>query len=289
MKEHAEALPTANSTFSRGPCSPLKTSPQSNSDGLFAAPIGSTIFSGFIYARIQPSSLEASFATSLVARSNIFARDSDTPAWVFMQGPQASILLGEKQGYRIGLGGRLETDHHSIYLASPDFGRSAESELTKSYVATMLSTGGQGWYGREFKTAPILTEADKIREEFLDTVNAMKDGSHRDLRVLDRLTALYRDSIEEDEVIRSGSLSQLRAFFLENPTLAVPKITLTPSGTLRIRWIPDQEQFTAIEFTGKALCRLVTRIRRGSHLATSFISEPLSNLMTIASAIGAAF
>lgn len=68
-----------------------------------------------------------------------------------------------------------------------------------------------------------------------------------------RIIALYRDALLEDERILSASLQQFVHFFVAHPNLSRPRITLTPDGTLRVRWIQGPEDFTAIEFTGKFL------------------------------------
>jgi hypothetical protein len=86
---------------------------------------------------------------------------------------------------------------------------------------------------------------------------------------------------------RSG---QFVDFFLAQPRLGLPKITLTPDGTLRARWIGGQRNFVAIEFTGEPLAKLVAEIPRDSNLtAAHFASEPLKNILSVARAIGASF
>jgi hypothetical protein len=82
----------------------------------------------------------------------------------------------------------------------------------------------------------------------------------RDRQIAERLITLYRAAIEEDETVRPASITQFRAFFLAYPELGLPKITLTPDGTLRARWIQGPGNFVAIEFAGEPNAKLVTEI-----------------------------
>ncbi len=116
------------------------------------------------------------------------------------------------------------------------------------------------------------------------------DNKPRDQRIADRITALHRDALAEDESILPDSLAQFTDFFLANPDLGVPKITLTPDGTLRVRWIHGPASFVALEFTGEPLIKFVAEIPRENGLtARHFSSEPLSSVLSIARAIGASF
>lgn len=111
----------------------------------------------------------------------------------------------------------------------------------------------------------------------------------RDRRIADRLTALYRDAISEGESIRAGSVAQFANFFLQHVQLGVPKITLTPDGTLRSRWIQGPENFLAIEFIGGRFARIVAELPRANgETATYFCYEELNNVLHIAGAMGAA-
>jgi hypothetical protein len=112
----------------------------------------------------------------------------------------------------------------------------------------------------------------------------------RNRQIATRLTALYRAALEEDETIRPASISQFKNFFLANPDLGLPKITLTPASTLRARWIQGARDFVAIEFTGEQNAKLVAEIPRDNGLtATHFGSEPLKNIVVIAQGIGVSF
>ena len=69
--------------------------------------------------------------------------------------------------------------------------------------------------------------------------------------------------------------------------LGLPKITLTPDGALRARWIRGEGHFFAIEFTGKPLLKLVAEVpRKPGVIANHFSSEPIERVTTFAQAIG---
>ncbi|HUY13590.1 MAG TPA: hypothetical protein VMX16_08170 [Terriglobia bacterium] len=109
-------------------------------------------------------------------------------------------------------------------------------------------------------------------------------------QIPDRLTALYRDAYAENQSIVADSVSQFADFFRNHRDLGLPKITLTPDGTLRVRWIHGPGNFTAIEFTGKPLAKLVAEIpREGGLTARYFTTEPIENILTAARAVGASF
>ena len=123
--------------------------------------------------------------------------------------------------------------------------------------------------------------------------NAIQDlylsQNSRDRQIAERLKCLYRDSLEEEEEIRTGSIDQFCKFFLNNRGVGVPKITLTPDGTLRARWIHDVGNFIAIEFTGKPLACVVAEMPRINRTAKYFFSESIENVVPNARAIGASF
>lgn len=125
-----------------------------------------------------------------------------------------------------------------------------------------------------------------------DAVRALSTSTSgsRDRQIADRISALHRDALAEGESILPDSLGQFTDFFLANPDLGVPKITLTPDGTLRVRWIHGPGDFVAIEFTGAPMAKLVAEIPREHGLTASyFIGEPLTSILSIARAIGASF
>jgi hypothetical protein len=112
----------------------------------------------------------------------------------------------------------------------------------------------------------------------------------RDRQIAERITALHRDALADDERIRAGSLAQFTQFFLAHSDLGLPKLTLTPDGTLRARWIHGPGDFVAVEFTGRPTAKLVAEIpREGGLTATHFDSEPVKNIVSVARAIGASF
>jgi hypothetical protein len=112
--------------------------------------------------------------------------------------------------------------------------------------------------------------------------------SLRDAQVAKRLGELYKDAEQEGEKILPSSLAQFGMFFLENPESGVPKITLTPDGSLRARWIQGAGNFFAIEFTGEPLVKLVAEVPRGADVtAQHFSSETIENVPAFALTIGA--
>ena len=114
--------------------------------------------------------------------------------------------------------------------------------------------------------------------------STVRDGG----RLARRLKSLHLDAIAEGETINGDSIKQLTDFFLAHSDLTLPKITMTPSGTIRVRWIQGKEHFTAIEFTGKPLAKFVAEIPRiGGLTARHFGSETLENIESAARAIGA--
>lgn len=127
-------------------------------------------------------------------------------------------------------------------------------------------------------------------QQIFDAIQALylSSNTSRDRKVADRITALYRDALADDEHILPASLSQFADFFLANPEVGLPKITLTPDGTLRARWIHGPKEFVAVEFTGEPLAKFVAEIPRDHGLtAPHFASEPLKNIVSVIRAIGA--
>lgn len=130
-------------------------------------------------------------------------------------------------------------------------------------------------------------------EEIFDTIQAFylsNNSGPRDRQIAGRITALHRAALSEGERIRSKSLGQFKDFFLSHRELSLPKITLTPDGTVRARWIHGPGNFVALEFTGEPLAKLVAEIPRANGLtARHFSSEPISNIVAFAQACGASF
>ncbi|MGP0063962.1 MAG: hypothetical protein ACLQGP_10250 [Isosphaeraceae bacterium] len=118
----------------------------------------------------------------------------------------------------------------------------------------------------------------------------LSSNKPRDRKIADRITALHRDAIAEAESILPDSLRQFTAFFLKHRELGLPKVTLTPDGTLRARWIHGAGNFVAIEFTGQPLVKLVAEIPRGAGLtAQHFSRESANDIVSVAKSIGASF
>ena len=112
--------------------------------------------------------------------------------------------------------------------------------------------------------------------------------SPRDKQIAARLEDLYCDADEDGEEIRTASVVQFKDFFLKHRTLGVPKITLTPDGTLRVRWIQGPGHFFAIEFTGSPIVKLVAEVPRDHGLtARHFGAEPVDDVVSFAHKIGA--
>jgi hypothetical protein len=170
--------------------------------------------------------------------------------------------------------------HSRISWASPDIlPDGAESEPIKA---------GRQIISRSLNSPPEFVG----NEQIYDAIESLylSSNSPRDQQIAHRITALYRDALAEDERIRTTSLHQFKEFFLSHPDLGLPKITLTPDRTLRVRWIQGEGSFTAIEFTGTPLAHLVADIpREGGLTAQYFCFEPVATIRSFARGIGASF
>jgi hypothetical protein len=145
---------------------------------------------------------------------------------------------------------------------------------------------------RSYWVSPNIVSDYGSSQSIFDAIQALylSHNRPRNRQIATRLTALYRAALEEDETIRPASISQFKNFFLANPDLGLPKVTLTPGGTLRARWIRGAGDFVAIEFTGEQNAKLVAEIPRDNGLtATHFGSEPLKNIVEIARGMGVSF
>jgi hypothetical protein len=134
------------------------------------------------------------------------------------------------------------------------------------------------------------TPERNIADVIDDALHALREtyNSARDRQIADRLEALSLDAESEDQAVAPNSVVQFRDFFLNHRELAVPKITLTPDGTLRVRWIRGSGNFFALEFTGGGLAKIVAEIPREHGLtAKYFASEPISGIIDFARAIRA--
>jgi hypothetical protein len=143
-----------------------------------------------------------------------------------------------------------------------------------------------------FWVSPDIIAESADNEQIFDVIQSLylSENGPRDRQIATRITALYRDALAEDERILSTSLRQFANFFLDHPDLGVPRITLTPDGTLRARWIQGAGNFTAIEFTGEPLAKFVAEIpREGGLTARYFSVEPVVKILSFTRAIGASF
>lgn len=111
----------------------------------------------------------------------------------------------------------------------------------------------------------------------------------RDRLIADRLTVLCHDALEEDEQINQESAVQFIKFFLRNPGSELPRITLTPDGTLRARWIYSKNQFFALEFTGDPYLKMVFLLSKASNKTSqpTVLSAPIDEIPVIAAQNGA--
>ena len=128
-------------------------------------------------------------------------------------------------------------------------------------------------------------------QEILEAIQPLFLSSNpRDRTIAERITALHRDAIAEDELISLRSLCQVREFLLAHPKPGIPKITLTPDGTLRLRWIYGPGSFVAVEFSGGPLAKLVAESPRENGLtARTFATETVSRIAAPAHAANPSF
>jgi hypothetical protein len=156
------------------------------------------------------------------------------------------------------------------------------------FVARRMATPPPTFY----LLSPEINHEQTAGQQIFDAIQALylSTNTPRDRQIAGRVTALHRGAIAEGDHISPDSLIQFRDFFLAYPELGVPKITLTPDGTLRVRWIHGPGSFIAIEFTGGPLAKLLAEIPRdGGLTARHFSSEPVRNILLIARAIEASF
>ena len=132
------------------------------------------------------------------------------------------------------------------------------------------------------------TAKGSSHQQMADTIQLLLQtyNNPRDQRIAERLSTLWKDAAEEGEEILAESISQFRDFFLMHRQLGIPKITLTPDGTLRVRWIQGKGHFFAVEFTGTPLIKLVAEVPREHGVtAQHFSSEPIKKVVAFAQAI----
>lgn len=166
-----------------------------------------------------------------------------------------------------------------------------ESALQRA-IAHTKAIRSQGSFVRATWSPSNVTPEATEGEKIYDVIESLylSNNRPRDRQIAERIIALHRDSLDEDERIIYASLHQFAKFFLAHPDLSLPKITLTPDSTLRARWIQGVGSFTAIEFTGKPLVKLVAEIPRQHGLTGKhFSAEPVDDILSCARAIGALF
>jgi hypothetical protein len=139
-------------------------------------------------------------------------------------------------------------------------------------------------------SSPNITIEGAAAEQIFDSIQSLylSNNKQRDRLIADRITALYRDALQEDERIYLPSLRQFTQFFITNKDLGFPRITLTPDETLRVRWITAADKFVAIEFTGECDAKLVVEIP-GLAPPMRFSREPVANVLAVARAMGGSF
>jgi hypothetical protein len=144
----------------------------------------------------------------------------------------------------------------------------------------------------QYSAQPNLSAEYFSGKHIIDAFEALyqSDNTPRNRRIADRLIALYRDALAEGESILVDSIKQFADFFLRYRDLGLPKITLTPDGTLRVRWIRGSGDFTAIEFTGKPEVKMVAEVRRENGPPDRhFLSRSTDDILSTARDLGASF
>src|SRR6266545_2820943 len=209
--------------------------------------------------------MEATVASSLTYNmsSELVPSDSDSTGTTAFLGLLGTTRRNSQQGI---LHRALKATRQRIAWASPDmtpeFADSEQIEATRQRIAP---------------ASPDMTPEFADSEQIFNAILSLhlSDNRTRDRKIADRLTTLCRDALEEDERILSASLRQFTTFFLEPHDLGLPRIILTPNGTLRVRWIQGAGSFTALEFTGKPLVQLVAEIPRAGGETARYFSDEL--------------
>jgi hypothetical protein len=141
-----------------------------------------------------------------------------------------------------------------------------------------------------YYTSPRIVVEGAAADQIFNTVQAfyLSPNKTRDRQIAERIIALYRDALEEEERIYPPSLRQFTEFFLTNKDLGYPIITLTPNETLRVRWIRSKDEFVAIEFTGERDAKLVAEIP-GLVPPMHFSRQSVADVVEVVRAIGGSF
>lgn len=167
----------------------------------------------------------------------------------------------------------------------PLLGKTADSRANGDANEVSKAAEGALRHFRDTETAK-----GSSHQQITNTIQLLLQtyNNPRDQQIAERLSALWKDAAEEGEEILAGSISQFRDFFLMHRQPGIPKITLTPDGTLRVRWIQGAGHFFAVEFTGTPLIKLVAEVPREHGVtAQHFSSEPIKKVVAFARAIEA--
>jgi hypothetical protein len=176
----------------------------------------------------------------------------------------------------------------------------AAASLTTSVTFT-VTTGMQILpepFNISFAESPLTTYVrftDNLtidNRQIFDAITSLylKSNTARDRQIANRLTVLQRVAREEEQYISPNSLTQFVEFFLKEPHLALPKITLTPEGALRARWIRGPSDFISIEFSGDPIVKVIAEIPTEDNLTEAYFSSvALRRVRSFAHDIGASF
>jgi hypothetical protein len=189
--------------------------------------------------------------------------------------------------------GLMGEDNATLEAQAKLVKRERERERASSYTGSM---GLRRWiFVEPFLGSPTLSHTvaePGFNTRIFDAIQSfyLSLNRPRDRQIAERITTLFRDAVADAEQILPASLAQFTAFFLTHAYLKLPKITLTPDGTLRARWINGVEDFVAIEFTGDRLVKLVAEVpREEGQTASYFATELVESAIKVGQAIGATF
>lgn len=212
----------------------------------------------------------------------------------FAESISSQELLGTTQNdQKLAIKGRvfrnnLRAETLSLYRGTPDIFADFTDDTRIGDAIQSLYLSDTQPLNKEPDSSTDFVDSTKIFAAIQSLYLSATQPRNRDIAT--RITALYRDALAEEERILSASLRQFTDFFLAHPDLGFPKITLTPDGTLRARWIQRAGSFTAIEFTGGKIAQLVAEIPREEGVtAQHFNREHIDHIIEVARAIGAQF
>lgn len=110
----------------------------------------------------------------------------------------------------------------------------------------------------------------------------MVGKSTRAQQITARLTALVPMALDDDTPILPASLAQCQAFFASHADVPMPKLIVTPDGTLRTRWIGKDGAFVALEWTGESLvCMVIGDRGPDGALYHNFLLVPPDHVATL--------